>query len=904
MTEWIITCNTQLYDVVGAFDKLDTIDWKQSKNIEVGDIVYIYVGEPIGALTYKCKAIEVNQPKPLIDDLEFVLDDSNYGNYGRYMRLRLLDKYNDIKLGMNQLKLNGLKTIQGPSKVTKQLSDYIFSVTETGGNSFDPILRSNELHQKTRQEAITILQRAYNRPVTARELSDLMYEIGKPQANVNSELKSMLEQGIIERYVEKNIYTYAVKDNLEAPKYFYVFQNQSFKEECTGEYLWAPKKAKDGSDNHHWTRMKEVRKGDVIFHGYKQRIVAVSVAKSDAYSSERPGELSADNWIKEGWRVDSEYFCFPHSIKPKDYWEDIKQLQPGKYAPFDKNGAGNMGYLFSISQDLARYILDATAGKKSKPVEAKKSEQSEEEVLLSGDPKVVIDKFIMKFEKKLPTILPKENELEQLRQKFVSDYTMNKLMNMTKEEYVVGRGQKDSFCYRLENELQDLGNIHGATSAKFGLYYGKSGEDTEDRYRYTKKFGNSEDEALEEIKKQIVFLRLDGEKKDNEAIKKCKLSPMFRGKILSVFFPEDYLCIFTDEHLDFFIKKLGIASDKKDDILDKQRKLVEWKQSRLEMKDWNNHLFSLFLYDSFGRPLEEKNYNEIQEERDKTYPKDYVVKLGINIGTWEKMLVDEQIFRSEDIALMKKFYLADNHATTCYDLSVQDGVEPISYINQVVSLAKRISQYLKLSPIIEDNGKEVWWKILFWGRYRDDSKFEWKLRPKLAKAMAKVFKELNQNSEIEEKEDNKLIDELKTANIHKIDNFEYVGEPREKDAPIYVNGHKTYPRDRKRALNALAHANYECEIDEEHPTFIRKKSGEKYTEPHHLVPMAFSDEFEVSLDVEENIVSLCSNCHNQIHYGEGADSLLKKLYEDRKEDLEKVGINISLEELLRMYGYK
>ena len=88
-----------------------------------------------------------------------------------------------------------------------------------------------------------------------------------------------------------------------------------------------------------------------------------------------------------------------------------------------------------------------------------------------------------------------------------------------------------------------------------------------------------------------------------------------------------------------------------------------------------------------------------------------------------------------------------------------------------------------------------------------------------------------------------------------------------------------------------------------HPTFIRKKSDKKYTEPHHLIPMAFSDEFDVSLDVEENIVSLCSNCHNQIHYGKDADVLLRKLYEERKDALASVGIKITLERLLEMYGY-
>lgn len=40
-------------------------------------------------------------------------------------------------------------------------------------------------------------------------------------------------------------------------------------------------------------------------------------------------------------------------------------------------------------------------------------------------------------------------------------------------------------------------------------------------------------------------------------------------------------------------------------------------------------------------------------------------------------------------------------------------------------------------------------------------------------------------------------------------------------------------------------------------------------EPHHLIPLQYHEEFEWSLDVEANVVSLCSECHNQIHYGDG-----------------------------------
>jgi hypothetical protein len=67
--------------------------------------------------------------------------------------------------------------------VTSELSAYLFSVIETGGTTFDGYYKKGKA-PKTRREAIKILQRAYNRPVTARELTDLMYELGKHQANV------------------------------------------------------------------------------------------------------------------------------------------------------------------------------------------------------------------------------------------------------------------------------------------------------------------------------------------------------------------------------------------------------------------------------------------------------------------------------------------------------------------------------------------------------------------------------------------------------------------------------------------------------------------------------------------------------------------------------------------------
>ncbi len=158
-------------------------------------------------------------------------------------------------------------------------------------------------------------------------------------------------------------------------------------------------------------------------------------------------------------------------------------------------------------------------------------------------------------------------------------------------------------------------------------------------------------------------------------------------------------------------------------------------------------------------------------------------------------------------------------------------------------------------------------------------------------------------SQMEEKNADALLSNEVNDLIHQkgFQTSGYSGKPKKQATPIHTNGHKVYPRNRFVALNALYIANNTCEIESSHKSFIRKNSDVKYMEPHHLVPMAHSDKFSVSLDVEENIICLCSNCHNEIHYGKNAKELIAQLYEKRKDMLKRVGINISLEELLLMY---
>lgn len=154
-------------------------------------------------------------------------------------------------------------------------------------------------------------------------------------------------------------------------------------------------------------------------------------------------------------------------------------------------------------------------------------------------------------------------------------------------------------------------------------------------------------------------------------------------------------------------------------------------------------------------------------------------------------------------------------------------------------------------------------------------------------------------------ENNRLDDILKTdiTNVV-IDSskiYSYSEDLKPKPKLDEKRSNNVYKRSKIVAINALGIANFSCEIDNNHKTFNRKKDGLPYTEPHHLIPMEYQNKFEYSIDIEENIVSLCSNCHNEIHYGENVKNLIEKLYYERKNLLEKKNIYISLETLLSFY---
>lgn len=151
-----------------------------------------------------------------------------------------------------------------------------------------------------------------------------------------------------------------------------------------------------------------------------------------------------------------------------------------------------------------------------------------------------------------------------------------------------------------------------------------------------------------------------------------------------------------------------------------------------------------------------------------------------------------------------------------------------------------------------------------------------------------------------EKVDNRL--PLKDSS--NIDVLNHIYKPKDKKGSNNIIIKSGYVRDARVRELALQLANFQCEIDKEHVTFISKATLKDYVESHHLIPMAYYNEFQYSIDNEADIVALCPNCHRCLHLGRFEDKkiLVERLYYKHIESLKKTGIEITLEGLLEMYA--
>ena len=142
-------------------------------------------------------------------------------------------------------------------------------------------------------------------------------------------------------------------------RYWWVNQNQTYRAEVRGSFMWSPKQNANGARNQFYENMREVSPGDIVFSFCDTRIKAIGVVTGGTQTGPKPdfGSVGA-NWSKEGWFVPVDYCVLNNQIRPKDHVAILRPFLPAKYSPLQESGDGLQSvYLAEVPQSLADALI-------------------------------------------------------------------------------------------------------------------------------------------------------------------------------------------------------------------------------------------------------------------------------------------------------------------------------------------------------------------------------------------------------------------------------------------------------------------------------------------------------------------------------------------------------------------
>lgn len=161
------------------------------------------------------------------------------------------------------------------------------------------------------------------------------------------------------------------------------------------------------------------------------------------------------------------------------------------------------------------------------------------------------------------------------------------------------------------------------------------------------------------------------------------------------------------------------------------------------------------------------------------------------------------------------------------------------------------------------------------------------------------FQKVEEN--IEDMELNlKLVDYVEEESVE----YHESRAPKVLAKPVKKGQTLVYPRDIRVSYAAKVKANWQCEFNYHHATFITPADNRPYMEAHHLIPMATQPYFQYSIDFVDNVVCLCPNCHRRIHCAcrDEKAEIIDHLYATRKDYYADYKIEVDQKKLYGFYG--
>ena len=136
MKYWLVPSNNNTFRIGDAIEAQDgLVDWRQSNNFAIGDIVFIYISKPYHSIRYRMEVVKVKIDEDVHFDQERFWTDKDlyYSGLGmyQYVRFKLLETYTDDILSLHHMHEHGLKgNLQGVQGCSGELLDFLLNPYE------------------------------------------------------------------------------------------------------------------------------------------------------------------------------------------------------------------------------------------------------------------------------------------------------------------------------------------------------------------------------------------------------------------------------------------------------------------------------------------------------------------------------------------------------------------------------------------------------------------------------------------------------------------------------------------------------------------------------------------------------------------------------------------------------
>ena len=189
------------------------------------------------------------------------------------------------------------------------------------------------------------------------------------------------------------------------------------------------------------------------------------------------------------------------------------------------------------------------------------------------------------------------DEAEEQRQEILERFPIDAWPEMELEEYALGTEQsQESYGWWLEWGSRDLGSISGGSAFKHIIYKHKSGEW---RYRPEDAYADVH-EAWRAVRAgfvQALEFAEKGKWEEIDSIEALVRGPAVRTKTLHVYFPEEIIPVYSRDHLQHFLRRLGRSEGEENtyDVVRLNRALLKEIRDR-DLPAWTTVQWMRFLY--------------------------------------------------------------------------------------------------------------------------------------------------------------------------------------------------------------------------------------------------------------------------------------------------------------------